>query len=349
MPAPSELVSLDQLSFTQRQLGIAALRGQGDLCVGYRPNLVGGFTWNALPDVGPEAYANLVKQFRRDPVGVQRTFRDNMLAVATDERLDPELRNRGLDRYIDASIDLILRLDHDAFPPTPEGDVYTKPPLYLPDGFVNMGNSEYFTPRYRNHEIVVVDKRRVLDRYKPQIKEALLSIGMAPMTGEERDLSLLNAIGLIVYEDMPYSRALANNFRSLGYGKLNLSEIEEYVCRHQALVAQILLQTLGVTFGMVKSRVLFPGAKDPEGESHMNNLAKIGDKWYIVDITNPDFTVDSNGTRQWNLALAPLPQPSEGVGLDAVYNVSTVVTGQKRRYELRHSSLRWYIQSPEHG
>src|SRR2546425_208586 len=115
------------LSLQEKVLASGMLYGRGgvgDFVVTPDGNRIHNQTLNA------HEFTALVKEFKTNPYARLATARNNLLSIMKDERLSLETRNDRVKRYTDAYLDLILKLDHQAFPP--EERVHRGIPDYIP-------------------------------------------------------------------------------------------------------------------------------------------------------------------------------------------------------------------------
>lgn len=59
--------------------------------------------------------------FEKDPKTMQAIARNNLVAILRDPNMDKAKREERLERYFDAYLDLIVKLDREIFPETPNG------------------------------------------------------------------------------------------------------------------------------------------------------------------------------------------------------------------------------------
>ena len=164
-----------ELSLQERVIAEGMSRGIGNVAIGGTID-TSGVRRHAV-GFNDSNFFSLARQFEKDPKRSLAYARENLLAVAHDETVGPEERSSRLDRYYDAYVDLTIRLDHAAFPPTPHGEVRSGIPEYIPDGFVDLGGNKNTDHILRSREQILVDKQEILEKYAPTPGMSKLGVG----------------------------------------------------------------------------------------------------------------------------------------------------------------------------
>jgi len=273
----------------------------------------------------PGLHPRLVEAYSRNPKDALATARDSLMSIEGPDK--KEQLNSGLDAYFD----LTIKLDHAAFPNSASGEVTKGVPDYIPDGFIDMGKDGNIAPDQREREQIRVDKREILEKYKPFIADVLgRDYGETDKQAFKRRLAIEAAKE--VYRSMQYNISSSEN---LGGDIVDLSTVPEGVCRHQGLIFQVLCQTLGL-----KSRIL---KSYRDGERHSTNMVRFDGQWYIFDVTNPDYAVNSDGDKEWRpgaFAVDEPPKPNE----TKRYEVKGRFSGEAHTYTA-HDKMFWRVQA----
>ena len=266
--------------------------------------------------------------FADDPKNVLAVSREHLLSIGSDKSLSPEVKDKTLDEELDTIFDLTIKLDHEVFPPTSE--VQKGVPEYIPDGFVDMGGDASRNASARNREQILVDKREILSKYKPFLKDLLSEdYGSVDLQTKKRYLATETAKE-IYFNSMPYNYEALEN---MGGDVVKLSEISEGVCSHQALAFQVLCQTLGL-----KSRIL---KADRNNVRHSTNMIRVDERWYIFDVSSPDFMVDAAGKKVWKPGAFKVDRPP-APGERKRYDVKGRYSGKPITYRANHD-MYWRI------
>ncbi len=224
----------------------------------------------------------LIKQFREYPVLSQALCRLNLIRLSKDPAINEADHETIMRLFIEAYLNLVLQLDHRAFPAR---ELIEGMPNYIPDMFTDFG----MDPREedRDWEKYCVAKQDVFNIHA----DTLFRILTTDMTKVET----VERLALAVRRKRTYAEPtdIARN----GDGILPKEALEMFqvtvsvqarhdvgigVCRHDALDFQVLAQIAGI-----ESRVL-PCTYEEAGESgyHLVNLVRIKGRWFIVDVTN---------------------------------------------------------------
>jgi hypothetical protein len=274
----------------------------------------------------------LTKQFAADPKESLAWARESLMDIAANVTKMPDRAKRSerFDRYLDAYIGLTVRLDNLAFPSASRVVHSGVPQDYIPDGFVDMGREQHIDPTARSREQIVVDKKEILEKYKPLLKQVLgRDYGNVPLGTKKHQMA--DAIALGVYSQFPYSKDAADGY--LGSDTVRLASLDEGVCRHQGLVFQVLLQAAGIKSRPLKAKY--------DGLYHMTNLVRIDDEWFLYDVTNPDYIRRRDGIKEWRpgkFEVNGLPRAGEG----RHYYTRGLYSGDVHIYET-HDKMHWRI------
>lgn len=288
------------LTLQQRVLGFGALNKKEDAVVDYATNQRGERVHlNTIP---PEQYTNLVQIFKKDPKEFAAYCRLNLLKIKTDPKISPEIGRERHERYVDQYLELLLKLDHDAFPPSEQ--VFNGVPDYIPDGLSDMGGDDEVDQSKRGREKIRVDKRKIFAQSKDLLHE-LFSIDPTKANNEQIKQYIIDRVAHYVYTQMPYDYSgrgadIANPLRNQS---VRLDEVRDKrlaVCRHHALYTQVLLQALGITTKLMKSELTWGGNNLGP---HVNNLVRVNGQWHLLDTTNPEVV---NG--QGRIFHKPIPE-----------------------------------------
>ncbi len=275
-----------------------------------------------LIDLGRDHAAN-----PKDTLAVAREY---LMVIGSNENLSPQEKEKLLDTQLDVVFDLTIKLDHLAFPPTKPGEVRKGVPDYIPDGFVDMGKDENVDPANREREQILVDKRDILTKYKPFLKD-LLSRDYSRIDLQTKKRHLAIETAKEIYSSLEFNAAASD----MGGDVVRLSKVPEGVCRHQGMTFQVLCQTLGL-----KSRVL---KSYRDGERHSANMVRFNDQWYIFDVTNPDYQLDDSGQKRWRPGAFAVDEPPMS-GEMKKYSVRGKFSGEDHTY-LAHDNMYWRIES----
>ncbi|HVW22878.1 MAG TPA: EDR1-related protein [Candidatus Saccharimonadales bacterium] len=336
MPATTEVSPpLANLETHEHVMAAAMLQKAGELAVNAVVNPEAHT--EEVRSLNQEQYDMLVENFGKDPKESLAWARESLLAIASDERLTPQEREEHLDSHLDAYLSLTLKLDHDAFPPTKDGEVGEGVVDYVPDGFSDMGRQKSLDPSKRDREMLHVDKKALFDLYRPTLK-ALFSKDYSGLSSEQKKKAMMSFLAKSVYFDL--LRTNGEAAKNMGGGTVELANVSEGVCRHQALAFQVLAQAAGLKTGIIKSDAQF-GDRNPE--PHSSNIVRVDGKWFLLDVTNPDGVdlENENGERVWKPGIIPIDAPPSKTGI-TTYEGETPVGHQHRKY-IVHNRAFWTI------
>ena len=272
------------------------------------------------------SFSELSKRHQQDPLYVATQTRRALRNLANDTSLPVEERRRRLSDGVDAYIDLSVRLDHAAYPPTTETQHGT--PDYIPDGYVDMG--PYSTPG-RGREIIV-DKAAILTKYRDVLLEVF--------GGDYRGLSssqvknkMADTIDHKIFELIPYNTALIG-----ARGEMDLAKMDEGVCAHIMTAAQLLRQAVGITSRPFKCEV--------NGVRHAAIQQRTDNEWSIRDVTYPDFQVKPDGTTVWHPSNFPIGSKTP-TRFGGRYEVTAPNSGAQLTYVGVDQEDHWRIRAPQ--
>ncbi len=243
---------------------------------------------------------DLLATFRQDPKDTLAYCRQALQQIANDTKLPQALRFDRTKRYVKQYLDLILKLDADWFSHSAT-TVHKGIPDYVPDWFVDMwADKRLDTDDRHGREKIIVNKRIMFQ----DASSVLYDILMHP------SLSKKNIVDKLYYyiAKKPYSHSVAN--RWLWAWSIRLHDIDnndEMVCRHKALLFQVLAQACGITSKLLKCHVQF---RNNNPWAHVANLIRVEHKWYLVDVTNAINWLD------WNMRYAITPIPEKDIDLN---------------------------------
>jgi hypothetical protein len=332
----------EQLSVQERALAYAMLHRIGDATIRFAMD-GSGERRHTLSFTGND-YDNLKNVFAANPTTALAWARRSLVAISTDTRLSEADRSSRLDRYLDAYTDLTLRLEHNAFPASPT--VRRGLPHYIPDGYVDLGKYESLQAARGSREQIWVDKRTIFEKYKPTLKK-IFSHDYSGMSLSDSKLHMASTLALAVYTELPYSQAARAGDDYIGDQRVRLSELTEGVCRHQALVFQVLGQAVGLAMRVAKGELSYTDNRGIRHTSrHTTNLLQINGQWSLYDATNPDFFQKPNGVREWRPGRHAIdgPPPPDG---QKDFTTRGRHGGQVLTYSLQGSAkAHWFIEHP---
>jgi hypothetical protein len=277
----------------------------------------------------------LTREFQENPQNKLAYARNNLLAIMKDKNLPIEERQERVKRYTDAYLALSLKLDHQAFPPNAR--VHMGIPEYIPDGLSDMGSDSTTTPSTRSREKIRIDKAEIFERAKPLFYKIFSTEMDSAVTSEQWKKSVVAKVAQFVYESMPYNHSRSEHPMA-SFRSVNLAEITDQrlsVCRHHALMVQVLLQEFGITSRLMKTDVVFDNKKPGK---HVNNAVRIEKKWYLLDATNPI----KNSQENQRLFIAPLPETSLDLNSQVYAWRFDETNGRTRTYTSR-ANMYWRI------
>lgn len=333
MPADLKKHPHDTLSVQENTLATAMLHKMGNATVRYA--LRNGNRYLDHQPVSEQGFSQLVTEFHRDPKDSLAWARESLMAISQDDRLTEKQKSDRLDRYLDAYTELTLKLDHEAFPPS--DTIQTGVPDYIPDGFVDMGGKDSMDHTARTREMVKVDKGAVLEKYKPLLKD-VFSHDYEGQSSTQKKKAMVAKLYWGVYREINYNKDHAEKMR----GVVNLGSVSEGVCRHIALTFQVLAQAAGLTSKLLKcDMVLDQGRGNVIAGRHAANVVRINHEWYLVDPTNPDYIMKTDGSAEGRLGAVPIERPPrEGERL--IYEGVRRHSGQKYKYTTGNEAY-WFI------
>jgi|GEM_PF-2004623 len=218
---------------------------------------------------------HLIQAFKGQPVLFQAYCRNNILRLATDPRLTKKERKEQVNDYIDAYIDMVIQLDHATHPVNDE--VQSGIPEYIPDGLSDMGSDDSLGIRSR--ERIRVRKSHLYTQYREFIDKVLSNI-MRPEGIITQAAQYIHAARK--YELNPARRVIpAERYMTVALDAMNDKNVG--VCRQDALNFQVLMQLLGFESRLLKCTLSMHGRAPG---NHAANLVKIGNDWYLIDVTN---------------------------------------------------------------
>lgn len=286
----------------------------------------------------PNEYEALVREFRHDPFPRLAFARENLLSIMKDQRLTPEKRRERLERYIDAFISLNIKLDKDAFPPSDH--VYRGVPRYVPDGLSDMGSDPNPDQTGRSREKIRINKAEILEKAKPLIFEVLSKELPSSVTSEQRKKWITESVAHFVYNSMPYNHDNGKLHSMYGSDSVVLTDIAHEklaVCRHHALMTQVLLQSFGISSRLIKSELVINGNNLGP---HANNIVRMDGNWYIIDTTNPERNSDRKSSKVF---IRRLPEKQIDTNMNNYEWDFDLSDGEKRGY-ITHSNMFYRIR-----
>lgn len=281
-----------KLSLQQKALWYWALYKDDSAVVTYKKDITGQKYLSKTLKTAEEE-TKLLNNFHKDPKEVLAYCRTNLQKIAKDTNLSDTERKDRIERYIREYLDFIIKLDAEAFVHD-QKKIYNWIPDYLPDGFVDMWSDEILdTNKRTGREKLIIDKKKIFQEEKDLLYKILSSPNI---TKKE----IINNIFYIV-GNKKYNYEVANNilwWKSIGMHDIIKKNL--FVCRHKALLFQILAQTCGLTSRLLKCNVVYPN----NGWSHVANLIRINNKRYLLDTTAWILNVDG----QKKYYIVPIPE-----------------------------------------
>lgn len=283
----------------------------------------------------PENWQALITKFKTNPKETLAMGRYNLYAILQDPKVfSRDERNERLGRYLEAFNGLQVKIDRSAYPPNPDTIQEGVPP-YVMDGLSDLGQDKDPDPNNRSREKIRVDKERILKEAATMTTAIYkhLADNKIDQQSDEGKGYILEQVLRYVHDLMPYDHD-GKITRQIKGGSILLHDVIKErmaVCRHHALVTQVLLQSFGLTSRLLKCMY---GAYIPE--PHAANLVRINNVWHLVDATNPNS--DENGR------TTPFIEPLSEKTIDTnthnyVWTPEATMYGKKqtRSYQSRHN------------
>jgi len=283
-----------KLSLQQKVLWYWALYNDDTSGISYQKDAAGTKSLSKTLRTKEEEI-QLLKKFYDDPKTVLAYCRSTLKRIASDTKLSDTEKKERSERYIGQYLDFIIQLDKEAFVHDPK-KIYDWIPDYIPDGFVDMWSDYRLDTNFRNNrEKIIVRKNDIFWKERELLYKILSSPSMS-----KKDM-----ISHIFYEvsKKEYNHNVAKNW--LWWKSINLDKIIDddlLVCRHKALLFQILAQACWFTSRLLKCDVFFPpNTKGP----HAANLIRLDNKRYLLDATIWTITTNENKKKY---CIVPIPQ-----------------------------------------
>lgn len=227
-----------------------------------------------------EEEAKLLNDFHKNPKEVLAYCRINLQKIAKDTKLSDIERKDRSERYIKEYLDFIIKLDAEAFVHD-QKKVYNWIPDYIPDGFVDMWSDSVLNTEKRNREKIIISKKEIFREEKDLLYKILSSPNIT-----KKDM--INYIFHTI-RNKKYNYDVANDI--LWWKSIQMHDIikkELFVCRHKALLFQILAQACWLTSRLLKCNVIYHN----NSWSHVANLIRVNNKRYLLDTTAWMITID---------------------------------------------------------
>ena len=280
-----------KLSLQQKVLWYWAVYKDDTAVVSYSKDITG--TKRLSKVLKQEDEMRLLNDFYKDPKEVLAYCRTALQRIAKDENLWVMERFERSERYIGQYLDLIIKLDAEAFAHDPQ-KIYKWIPDYIPDGFVDMWADKVLdTDRRHGREKIIINKKQIF--YEE--KELLYKILSSPSMTKKDMISNI----FYVVANKEYNYDVANNI--LWGQSIQMHDIikkQLLICRHKALLFQILAQTCWLTSRLLKCDVVYPNG----WWSHVANLIRLDYKRYLLDATA--WTRIINGKKMYY--IVPIPE-----------------------------------------
>lgn len=286
------------LSLQERVLAAGMLDQNKSNTVNYE------FDTDGVKKVNPisvDRFPQLSEKFRQNPKDILAMGRMNLLAIEADKNQTKNERDERIDRYLPAFLDLQIKLDKLAYPP--DDMVRNFVPSYIPDNLTDMGQDDRVNPKERSsREKIRVGKKEIFERAN-NFLSTIYKENTKDLDSTQWKTYVTKQVAMFVHTSMPYNRG----FRmpsSIFSRSINAAEIMDKrlaVCRHHALVSQVLLQSFGLTSRLLKCDLNL--GSDSKFFPHAANLVRIDHQWYLLDTTNPDL---EDGLK--TVFLKPIPE-----------------------------------------
>ena len=241
----------------------------------------------------------LAYDFMKDPYGALDPVRNSLYAMGGETRMPADKRREWLGQYLDAYTRLTIQLDRTVHTNGDDGNVHVGVPKYLPDGFIDMGGKPAIEPSRRGgRDQIKVDKTGIYARHR----ELLLDIfgqDYSAVSEAQKQKAIASKLLMATYVDIDYDyESLRQDGRSKDSGVIGLHTLQKGVCRHKALMYQVLAQACGLDARLLKCNV--------DGVRHAANTTRIGDQWYLTDPTICDSVERADGRQEWRPGVAKL-------------------------------------------
>jgi hypothetical protein len=330
MPPTLESVESPHLSLQEQALATGMLNKIGNATVNFAVN--GNVRYHQNPEFGSLDFQALTQEFEQDPIESLKWARESLFAITADSRLTEEQKDRRLNRYLGAYFDLTLKLDHEAFSASEPGKIEHGVPEYVPDGFVDMGGDPSIDTDLRHREMILVNKEGILNKFKDFLKDEIFTEEIARQPREVQEKIITTKIAEKIYFSMPYNK------KDLDGDKVLLSEVSETVCRHHALVFQVLNQACGIDSRLLKAYTTIEGELPGR---HSTNMVRVGKQWYIFDSTIPEYIEKPYGQPEWRQAVFKVDSPPTR-GEKKRWEVNERFSGHGRTYAT-HDDMFWFV------
>ena len=280
-----------QLSLQQKALWYGALYSDDTSAISYQKDATGTKSLSKILRTKEEEI-QLLKKFYDDPKTVLAYCRNTVKRIAGDTGLSDAEKKERSERYIGQYLDFIIQLDKEAFVHDPK-KIYDGIPDYLPDGFVDMWSDNRLDTNLRNNrEKIIVRKNDIFWKERDLLYKILSHPSMS-----KKDM-----INQIFYQvsKKEYNHNVANYW--LWWKSINLDKIIDddlLICRHKALLFQILAQACWFTSRLLKCNVIYPH----NSWSHAANLIRVDNKRYLLDTTAWTITID--GKKKYYIVSIP--------------------------------------------
>lgn len=291
------MISHMDLTLNQKALWYAALYKDPTAPVDYIPGRVKNLKKTLQTT---QEQKDLVSVFAQDPKETLAYCRQALQHIANDKNLTEPIRQDRVRRYVKQYLEMIIALDKEAFLHD-ANKVYNWIPDYIPDWFVDMwSDSKLQTNQRSSREKIIIDKKKIFD----ETYELLVAILWNPYFKKQ---SIVDYLYHYVAKK-PYSHAVAQTWFAGQSIKLHdIVDNNEMVCRHKALLFQVLAQACGITSRLLKCDIQF---WNWDYWAHAANLIRLDYTWYLVDTTNPIKWND------WKIRYAITPIPEKDIELN---------------------------------
>lgn len=233
---------------------------------------------------------DLLAEFNQKPTETLSYCRKALQHIARDQRLSDRERQDRIKRYVKQYLDMIIKLDQSSFPHDAT-KVLQWVPSYIPDKFVDMWSDYILADQHRvGREKITIDKTTIFADAAEVLTEILSHPTMLQW-------EIVNRLYYYVAKQ-PYSQATiyANNRHSIPLD--HFVKNDGMVCRHKALLFQVLAQACGIWSQLLKCDLSFGNGHT---EAHAANIVSLDNKLFLVDATNP------LKTKTWDVYYAITP------------------------------------------
>ncbi len=240
--------------------------------------------------VVPKRYIHIEQDQMKDPF---------FLATALkNKRIPHEQKAELFPAYLDLLLTSTLQYDQRNFPPSDK--IYRGTPPYLPDQYHYMGPDPEVDPKKRRGEMIIIDKRKILGGSHHLFWQIF----------HEGEISTRRKVEIIADDiDWTIFSERANGETSCSgvvglHDYIGISKTAQ--CRHLALYAQIMFQTMGIESQYVPADIICEDTGQTAG--HACNLVRIDNGWFLLSANRPSRLRTSDVPASNRILLSPIPE-----------------------------------------